>query len=330
MLMLFLNCGIWFSIGRPEFYEVAIASGFAFVTWGSYCLFSANLSGGEKLSLKRIFFASLCFAIAVLCRPTLVLYCICVGAYFLYSVRQIEKKQRISYLLCAFLPMVTLGCVQMWYNYARFGSPFEFGIQYSLTINDFTHTEFHPALSWIAVYNYFFNAPVFSSSYPQIDTIFQDMQINGFFYHDKSTANTSGIFWLMPPLIAYLFSGKALKQIADKKARISSLLMILFPCVIIPAGIVASVWESGYTARYMPDFAWQMIIGAYAIIFAVYAKLKDNTKKQDIQYFLCGSLVWSLLVSGVQIFDFAFPYMESHYDFPEMAYLVDRVFTFWR
>ncbi len=330
MLMLFLNCGIWFSVGRPEFYEVAIASGFAFVTWGCYFLFSANLSGGEKISLKRIFFSSLCFAIAVLCRPTLVLYCICIGAYFLYSVRQIEKKNLISYLLCAFLPMVSLGCVQMWYNYARFGSPFEFGIQYSLTINDFTHTEFHPALSWIAVYNYFFNAPVFSSSYPQIATVFQDMQVNGFFYHDKSTANTSGIFWLMPPLLAYLFAGKALHQTEDKKTRIISFLMLLFPCVIIPAGIVASVWESGYTARYMPDFAWQMIIGAYVIIFCIYLNLKDETQKKGIQRFLCGSLVWALIISGVQIFDFVFPYMESHYDFPEMAYLVNKVFTFWR
>lgn len=330
MLMLFLNCGIWFSIGRPDFYEVAIASGFAFLTWGSYFLFSANLSEAEKLSLPRICLASLFFAIAVLCRPTLVLYCICVGAYLLFSVKKIEKKKLISYLVCAFLPMVSLGCVQMWYNYARFGSPFEFGIQYSLTINDFTHTEFHPALSWIAVYNYFFNAPVFSSAYPQIDTIFQDMQVNGFFYHDKSTANTSGIFWLMPPLLAYLFSGKALKQIADQKTRMITMLLILIPCVIIPTGIVASVWESGYTARYMPDFAWQMIIGAYAVIFFIASKLKDKTQKKNIRRFLCGSFVWACIISGVQIFDFIFPYMESHYHYPEMAYLVDRVFTFWR
>jgi len=328
MLMLFLNCGIWFSIGRPDFYEVAIASGFAFLTWGSYFLLSADLSEAEKISLPRICFASLFFAIAVLCRPTLVLYCICVGAYLLFSIKNIKKKNMISYLLCAFLPMISLGCVQMWYNYARFGSPFEFGIQYSLTINDFTHTEFHANLSWIAIYNYFFNAPVFSSAYPQIDTVFQDMQVNGFFYHDESTANTSGIFWLMPPLLAYLFSGKALKQISDKKTRI--IILIMIPCVIIPTGIVASVWESGYTARYMPDFAWQMITGAYVIIFYIYLNLKDETKKQGIQKFLCGSFVWALIISGVQIFDFIFPYMKSHYDYPEMAYVIDKLFTFWR
>lgn len=31
----------------------------------------------------------------------------------------------------------------MIYNYARFGSVFDFGIQYSLTINDFTAAQYH-------------------------------------------------------------------------------------------------------------------------------------------------------------------------------------------
>ncbi len=341
MPMLFLNCGIWFSIARTDFYEVAMASGFAFMTWGIYFLISANILGDGVISLPRTCFCSLFMAIAVLSRPTLVLYCIFAGAVLLFAVKRssvkskeetpkLWNKRSIFYLLCAFIPMGTLGAVQMWYNYARFGSPFEFGIQYSLTINNFTKTQFHPSLSWIAIYNYLFNAPVFQTSYPQIHTEYQDMQVNGFFYHDLSTANTSGLFWLMPPLSAYLLSGKALKKLPDWKTKIITSITIGVPCILIPVGIVASVWESGYAARYMSDIAWQMILGAYAVIFFLYLCLKDETKKELVKLFFCGSFVWTFIISGVQIFDAAFRYTDAHYDAPDMAYLIDRLFCFWR
>lgn len=341
MLMLFLNCGIWFSIARTDFYEVAMASGFAFMTWGIYFLFSANILGEGVISLPRTCFCSLFMAIAVLSRPTLVLYCIFAGAFLLFAVKRssvaaegetpkLWNKRSILYLLCAFVPMGTLGAIQMWYNYARFDSPFEFGIQYSLTINNFTKAQFHPSLSWIAIYNYLFNAPIFQSSYPQIYTEYQDMKVGGFFYHDLSTANTSGLFWLMPPLLAYLFSGKALKKLPDLRTKLITGLAVGVPCVLIPVGIIASVWESGYAARYMSDIAWQMIFGAYAVIFFLYTHFKDETKKQFMKLFFCGSLVWTFIVSGVQIFDATFRYVDAHRDAPEMAYIIDRLFCFWR
>ena len=59
------------------------------------------------------------------------------------SAEKTDKKRRIKYALCGALPLAILGICQMAYNYARFGSPLDFGIQYSLTINDFTHSEFH-------------------------------------------------------------------------------------------------------------------------------------------------------------------------------------------
>ena len=88
------------------------------------------------------------------------------------SDKKFSSNRSFRYLLCALLPMACIGIVQMWYNYDRFGNPFEFGIQYSLTINDFTKTQFHSRLSLIPVYNYFFNPPVFSMKYPIVSTEF--------------------------------------------------------------------------------------------------------------------------------------------------------------
>ena len=153
LIVLLSVCGVWFSVGRPLFYEISISSGFAFVAMGAYFLISSNVVSQGKTSLLRILLASLFSGLAVLCRPTLAVYSICTCLFFLFGFRKSgqltaadgtcthSRKRSVGYILCALLPLMLLGLLQMWYNYARFGSPLDFGIQYSLTINDFTHAE---------------------------------------------------------------------------------------------------------------------------------------------------------------------------------------------
>lgn len=338
--------GIWFSVGRPLFYEVAMSAGFCFMTWAVYFMFSANIIGGGKISLPRTALSSLFFAIAVLSRPTLVLYCICAGGFMVFALPRAAGVRRMSdggkkqclftapgirYLICAIVPMACLGLVQMWYNFDRFGSPFEFGIQYSLTINDFTKAQFHPRLSLIALYNYLFNPPVFSASYPFVSTNFQFLDTNGFFYEDRvSTLNSSGLFFLALPMFAYFISGRALKKINDKKKRLQALAYIGIPCIIIPVGIIASVWESGYAVRYMVDFSWQSILGAFAIIFYLYSKIGDKTKRSFIRNFICFSVAWTLVVSGTQSINQAFRYGSMNMDHPQIAYETEQLYAFWK
>ena len=97
--------GVWFSIGRPRFYEIALSAGFATLTWAVYFMFKANIVGTGKISLKYTTISSLIFAIAVLCRPTLVLYCITAALFMICALPRVsatEKKvQRRRYTLPA-------------------------------------------------------------------------------------------------------------------------------------------------------------------------------------------------------------------------------------
>ncbi len=334
--------GIWFSIGRPMFYEIALSAGFAVLTWAVYFFLSANIIGDKKISLPRTAIASTLFAVAVLSRPTLVLYCIAAAVFLLMALPRAASESTkkggskvlnaagIRYLLCALLPMVCIGLVQMWYNYDRFGNPFEFGIQYSLTINDFTKTQFHPRLSLVAIYNYFFNPPIFIPGYPGVRTEFQYLNSGGYFYADViCTYNTSGIFFLALPMFAYLLSGRALRQIKGRKNKLRTAVYVGVPCVLIPFVIVASVWESGYAARYMTDIAWQSLLGALAIFFFLYSRLTDPTKKKLAQGFMWFAVMWALVVAGTQEFNAMFRYDEFGREFPEWASEIQRLFAFW-
>ena len=335
--------GIWFSVGRPLFYEVAIAAGFAALTWAVYFLLSSGVIGKERPSLVKTAISSLLFAVAVLSRPTLVLYCICAAAFMLAALpraagRKGHRKDTklfnaagVRYLLCAIVPMACLGLCQMWYNYDRFGSPFEFGIQYSLTINDFTRTRFHWQLSLIALYNYLFNTPVITPVYPIVSTRFQFMNVGGFFYEDfDSTMNSSGLFFLALPMFAYFLAGRALRKFPDRRTRLSKAAYIGIPCVVIPFVIIASVWESGYAVRYMADFAWQSLLGAFAVIFLLYAKNGNQQVRKLVRIFMCFSLVWTLFIAGVQDVNHLFRFTDGHWDFPEIAYDVEQFFAIWK
>ncbi len=347
LVILQIASGIWFSVGRADFYEIALSAGFAFITWGVYFLLESNVIGKGKISLRNIALSSLFFAISVLSRPTLVLYCIFAAILMLLAVKRaaypqncltdynkpkrIFTRSSVRYIICAFSPMVCLGLVQMAYNYVRFGTPFDFGIQYSLTINDFTNSQFHLRFSWMAIYNYLFNPPILSLEYPFVRTQFQYMNTGGYFYVDTlSTLNTSGLFFIAPPMFAYLASKRSLRTLPDKRSRIKTSALIGIPCLVIPFIIIASVWESGYAVRYMADFSFEALLGAYAVLFTIYLASQNETIKKLIRIFMCASLVWTLYVGGVQIINQAFRFQEYYFDFPEIAYSLEQLIAFWK
>lgn len=330
-------CGIWYSVGRNIFYEISMSSGFMFVALGTYFLLSSNVVSSGKLSYVRTALSSLFLAIAVLCRPTLAVYCICACVYFAYGFfkkdniiinkdgEAVSKPvKKTAFLICAIVPFAVLGGFQMWYNYIRFGSPIDFGIQYSLTINDFTHSQYHTIFVIIGLFNYLFAPPAFSPEYPFITTPFSKFEANGYYFSDFG--NTSGILFLAFPVIAYIFSRKALKKLPDRKSRIKSLLLVGLPCVLMPFIIICSIWESGYAVRYTADFSWQIILGAYAIIFYLYSKTENETKKDFVRRFMAVSMICAVVINGIQIFNFTFP----EGDYPALCYELEKMIAFWK
>ncbi len=335
-IIIMASSGIWYSVGRNIFYEISMSSGFMFVAIGAYFLLSSNIVSEGKLSYIRTMFSSLFLALAVLCRPTLAVYCICACIYIAYGFFKkdnivIQGEEAVSrpvkktaFLICALVPFVILGGFQMWYNYARFGSPIDFGIQYSLTINDFTHSQYHTIFVLIGILNYIFAPPAFSPEYPFITTPFSKMEANGYYFSD--VGNTSGILFLALPVFAYILSKKALDKMPDKKSRIKNLLLIGFPCVLMPIVIICSIWESGYAVRYTSDFSWQIIIGSYAILFYLYSKTKNETKKDFVRKFMAISMICSVIINGIQIFNFTFP----EGDYPALCYELEKIVAFWK
>ena len=322
--------GVWFCFYAPQFYEIAQTSGFVFTAAGAYFLISANVIGKGELSYWRLALSAVCLSLGVLSRPTIAVYCV---AAMLFLWMGLKKQLAVSrakrgvakYVLCALLPYVILGSVQMAYNYVRFGSVLDFGIQYSLTINDFTNSQYHSHFVLIGLYNYLLAIPDFKPEFPFFDcTTVETFTPQGYYY--VATRSAIGILWKALPIFAYAKGIKAYRLSENSNKRMY-MLMVLAVCIAAPFAVMFSIWESGYGVRYCVDFAWQLLIGALIIAFIIYQKCSGDIQKH-LTSLMTGSTLLCFLLTFGQTYTWILGKLSV--DLQSKAYAFARLFEVWR
>jgi hypothetical protein len=210
----------------------------------------------------------------------------------------------IIYLACALVPFIVIGGFQMWYNYARFGSFTDFGIAYSLTINDFTHTEYHTQLAAIGFFDYLLAPPSFSGEFPYVQTTLSKLDVNGYYF--IATYNGCGLLYRALPMFFLFGAPFALKRV-EKEKRLRAAILFCAVAFIAPFIIIASVWESGYGVRYMMDFAWEMLACAFFVMFLFYRDLKSDESKRIYEHILLIAMFACIFINMGLVFSYRYP-----------------------
>ncbi len=342
LLVLLVSCGVWYNFVYDNFYEIAQASGFCFTAAGFYFLLRSRIIGEGKIKYRHIVLSTMCLSWAVLCRPTLALYCFvaCIFLGFGYikhrqatidtlgaetskaARKVVLTRATVKYLFAALTCFVVIGGIQMWYNYARFGSVLDFGIQYSLTINDFTRSQYHTDFVMIGMYNFLVAFPQVQPTFPYVLSNFSKLSVNGYYY--VANQNAVGILWRALPSLGYLGVVPAWKSMT-KKERLMALCLGLTTCVIAPLIIIFSIWESGYGVRYCCDFAWQIILGGAGLLFILYARVCEGQGKTILRHAFTVAAVLALIVNGAMIYDYLSKTGHMTADYLRFA----RIFDFW-
>ena len=108
--------------------------------WSLYFFFRAVYA--EQKENRQILLAgigALFGALAFGCRPPIALVNIIVVPLLYVFLRQRKFSARLlGKLALAAMPYFVIGAALMYYNYIRFGNPFEFGQTYQLTVADQT------------------------------------------------------------------------------------------------------------------------------------------------------------------------------------------------
>ena len=334
--LLFLGCGVLFNIERPYFYEVSTSSAYMCMMIMLYHLVSGDIlfkKEDKKYFTYHLVFASLWGALAVLARATMALYAVChliyLGFYFYKNRQEMSKKEIILFFVCSLVPYAVFGSVQCIYNYLRFGSFFDFGIEYSLTIADFKNMPFHFGNVLTSLYNFLFGLPI-----PTSNSFFMygaNVHFGGAYYFFE-TSSSVGLFIRMP--ILWLIFVLPFINKATGKERLEHLFLRWLPCVIIPFIQVAITWQSGYATRYFSDFAWPLTFFAILLIAKQYNQTENERVQKTIFGFLAGNLLFSSFVTICVIFVYV-PMLTHHagaldWAYTRFYYFLGHELNFWR
>ena len=241
---LFFAGGLFGPLRFTRFYSIVSSAGFMFVVVGIFLLLKSIEN--EKTNLNALFFACLCFALAVGCRPNL---------FFVSLMVPIFLWKRRSWKLLAFVavPYILVAIPLCYYNYIRFGSIFDFGFKYNMTnLNTAAHALMDPigkaVRTFVASMCYLFNVNVYSLTFPYVECI---PQHNWFKYpvvrfHDKGCGmiNFPIIFCL------YYFVKSIFARCKPKTFLVSSTFLIIAAIIIFLDSLLV-----GFSGRYAIDFA---------------------------------------------------------------------------
>ena len=326
MYFLIILCSgslILYANGMSRVYELVIIVGIYFVLQGIYFILKST---EEKNKYINIFLGSLFLALSVACRPTDLIASFLIVPYLLYLLIEnikhfkTSKLPLIKLIISVAIPYLVVGISLMWYNYVRFGSIFEFGAKYQLTITNMTTLGSRIWAIPTGIITNFFSIPNFILDFPFL-TNHNDLTIfYGYYYIENMIG---GLFVLVPICFMNFFIIKANKKIDNKNLKILINTLVIVGLVIA----ILSVMMAGSNQRYVIDYAWMMILAGILIFMSIYNSLKTDEAKRILNRFLAVITIYTFLIGIASGIVSEKSYMQNHS--PEEFYKTKYTICFW-
>lgn len=335
MVMLVMGSGLLQNLICPQFYEIAQSAGLCFMAIGFYFMVNSGIFQKKAIKKSWLFWSAFFMSLAVLSRAVSALYAITMVCWVAYGLLQNNKEKGksageiVKYLVAALLPYVVFGLIQMLYNYARFGSPLDFGIQYTLTIYDYSSTQISLGLVMVSIVNFLFTLPVINTMFPFVHENIDMMNLNGYYF--IATRDAIGLIPRVLPILSFLYTPKAAGRFC-RKDKIKYMLIWFIPGVIFPLIIAAMTWQYGYASRYTCDFAPAMILAALALAYYVYLRIKNETVLKWLNRIMLLCTLWCVVIGLALAFKNTPTVATAVYDNPDGAlwwYHVKNLIMFW-
>ena len=158
-------------LNRIWVYEIAIGGGY-FCVSGAFFLLARGI--GEKGSRCWLAGSGLLFGLAVSCRPNLVLAAAtALGGLTVIAIGKHSRKDAVRELIVFIAPLALVGAGIAFYNYARFGDPFEFGVRYLLSGPFQNRIKLDVSNLFPGFYYNLFCPPQFEAVFPWVRLIFR-------------------------------------------------------------------------------------------------------------------------------------------------------------
>ena len=252
---------VYYLLLRPSVYEYAILCGAAFVLlalWQWLCAANTPVNRRKALAF-HLAFGSLCMALVAGCRPQMVLFA-ALALPILWPRYITEKRlctRRGAGEAAAFiLPVVLVAVGLMWYNAARFGSPFDFGANYNLTSNDMTRRGFAVGRIAPAAVTFLAGIPGVQTVFPyltatRMQTNYMGLTITELYY--------GGAFTCLPLLWGLAALPLARRRLGSRR-DLRTVIRLVLVCTVTLA--VVDCQMAGMLYRYQSDWLGPLLLAA--------------------------------------------------------------------
>jgi hypothetical protein len=331
---------ITFSISYPAFYEATRVSALFFTTLGLWLVLGSTKNG--RINKWELIFGSFCMALAVGCRPNYMLFLLLIPIVLWEEGKKTWRDKQKFLLLFAYIavPCAIVASGLMWYNYIRFGSVFEFGSSYQLTVANMKGAESLSPFGKISkffVCLYCYLVPSFDTrlSFPFIYL----RPVNIMSAYKGYIFNIGGVGVLLLPITWFIFGIGAVKKFVIKQTDgIMQNLIIALTCL----GFLQIAVVGFFGTHYQLDILWLFIFAglfyAYFIYeriayfqFANFKKLKANKFVFSLNCLLRNVIIISMIVSIILVFLVTFsssPYTLIMNNNPSAIYFIQRLLGF--
>jgi hypothetical protein len=184
-------------------------------------------------------------------------------------------------------PYVPVAIGLMYYNHIRFGSPFDFGFAYNLTMQDCSRNVFSLDKIVLGIYGYLLKLPqmdyrfpfLISGDFAELNRIGHTTVYLTFCYGGLLICNL--VTWTIPAL----FTTAGRKEAELHFARVLLLLVVV--------QVLVNSLTGGVSYNYMADFAFPLLVVAWCAAFHCWEELQDSKGRQLLKGFLVLGLLWS-------------------------------------
>ena len=303
----------------PRIYEAAIAAGQFFLMGGLY--FALIALDRASPSDWRLVLAAAFWVCAVGSRATLaiaVAYLAVMLVAWLFWPRGQRGKTRLFEIAWFGVPLLLGAILLMWYNLSRFGSPFEFGFRYAITMLD--QNMYHNVLFSVQylipnAYLYLFNPPALSSQFPFVKPVWNGDYVAAFNAAHHAIYNAERIIGLiyvapffllsvLPPAFAITDLRRRSAQEPESSdpssdAFLHWFLLALSGLALVELFVVFLVFYS--TMRYFEDAAPALALLSILGFWLLYQRLDSHRIWQALYSMIILAAMLFTVIMGVLV-----------------------------
>ncbi len=283
--------GVIYLVTFPVVYSVPFIYGLVFTVAGLSLWLRGFDRKGNPHRLRMVI-GSLCIALTLGCRPTMILTAVLAFPIFWDQIREKKffypKKDSLLNTAAVILPFIPVGLLQMQLNSSRFGSPFDFGADYNLTVSDLTKKTFSIAKNIPALFQELFQPMHIEPQFPFITGIEVSTDYQGYMFIDKMIG---GFFALNMLALFCFWIFRIRKKMMSQK---------VFGLAAFSFGLAAVLIEldvqiGGISQRYMIDYGWLLMLAAILAILTIL----ETTDRHGYYAYLKAILVLTVLCVAV-------------------------------